>query len=211
MRDATAIVHVAPAAGARFTQYTVEFQEGGLLGLTGAECLVYVLEGELEIDGCSLEVDDYFYLPTGRGGTVSAKRAARAVVIERPYQRFVSPPTLDFFVGRERLIEPKPLNGDSSLQVRMLIPDTGRVDFALETMTYQPGGSLPRVEIYAAECSMLMLSGGGVARLGESWHRVTAGDVIWAAPHCPQWFGAFGKTPARHLIYKNWNLFSIAK
>jgi (S)-ureidoglycine aminohydrolase len=25
------------------------------------------------------------------------------------------------------------------------------------------------------------------------------------APYCPQWFGALGKTPAKYLIYKDWN------
>ncbi|MGA2216152.1 MAG: (S)-ureidoglycine aminohydrolase, partial [Bryobacteraceae bacterium] len=27
----------------------------------------------------------------------------------------------------------------------------------------------------------------------------------WMAPFCPQWFGALGKTPAKYLIYKDWN------
>ena len=31
MRKATAIVHIGPAGGARFTQYTVEFDAGGTL------------------------------------------------------------------------------------------------------------------------------------------------------------------------------------
>jgi (S)-ureidoglycine aminohydrolase len=25
------------------------------------------------------------------------------------------------------------------------------------------------------------------------------------APYCPQWFGAIGKTPAKYLIYKDWD------
>ena len=33
----------------------------------------------------------------------------------------------------------------------------------------------------------------------------TAGDFIWMGPYCPQWFGALGKTPAKYLIYKDWN------
>jgi (S)-ureidoglycine aminohydrolase len=73
----------------------------------------------------------------------------------------------------------------------------------LNTITCQPGASLPSVEMHAAGCSQLVLSGGGVFRLGEDWHRVTAGDFIWVAPHCPQWFGALGKTPAKLLVYKN--------
>jgi len=55
------------------------------------------------------------------------------------------------------------------------------------------------------EHGLLMLAGGGIYRLGDHWYSVTAGDFIWMAPYCPQWFGAIGKTPAKYLIYKDWN------
>jgi (S)-ureidoglycine aminohydrolase len=51
----------------------------------------------------------------------------------------------------------------------------------------------------------MMLAGGGIYRLGDHWYPVMAGDFIWMAPYCPQWFGAIGKTPAQYLIYKDWN------
>jgi (S)-ureidoglycine aminohydrolase len=54
------------------------------------------------------------------------------------------------------------------------------------------------------EHGLLMLDGGGVYRLDESWYSVSAGDVIWIGPFCPQWFGAIGRQNARYLIYKNW-------
>jgi len=47
MQRATAIVHVAPASGARFTQYTAELEAGGSLGPTTLQRFVYVLDGEL--------------------------------------------------------------------------------------------------------------------------------------------------------------------
>ncbi len=72
-------------------------------------------------------------------------------------------------------------------------------------MTYQPGAALPMVEIHVMEHGLLMLAGGGIYRLGDYWYPVTAGDFIWMAPYCPQWFGALGKTPAKYLIYKDWN------
>src|SRR5580704_4433386 len=53
MSNATAIVHVAPAAGARFTQYTTEFEAGGSLGATPAQRFVYVIEGSLDTGGAS--------------------------------------------------------------------------------------------------------------------------------------------------------------
>ena len=39
---------------------------------------------------------------------------------------------------------------------------------------------------------MLMLQGMGVYRLDDQWYPVQAGDVIWMAPYCPQWFIAGG-------------------
>ena len=95
--------------------------------------------------------------------------------------------------------------GDDALQVRPLLPDTMAFDFAVNTMTYQPGAALSMVEIHVMEHGLLMLEGGGIYRLDDDWHPVTAGDFIWMAPYCPQWFGALGKTPAKYLIYKDWN------
>ena len=44
-----------------------------------------------------------------------------------------------------------------------------------------------------------------VVKVGDAWYPVTQGDFIYMAPYCPQWFGALGKTPAKYLIYKDWN------
>ena len=77
-------------------------------------------------------------------------------------------------------------------------------------MTYQPGAALSMVEIHVMEHGLLMLEGGGIYRLGDSWYPVTAGDFIWMAPYCPQWFGAIGKTPAKYLIYKDSNRHPLA-
>ncbi len=51
------------------------------------------------------------------------------------------------------------------------------------------------VEIHVMEHGLLMLEGGGIYRLGDRWYPVTAGDFIWMAPYCPQWFGALGRRP----------------
>ena len=50
-----------------------------------------------------------------------------------------------------------------------------------------------------------MLQGGGIYRLGDHWYALPAGDFIWMAAFCPQWFGALGRQPAKYLIYKNTN------
>ena len=64
-------------------------------------------------------------------------------------------------------------------------------------MTYAPGASLSQVEVHTMEHGLLMLEGGGIYRLSDHWYPTTAGDAIWMAPFCPQWFGAIGKTPRK--------------
>ncbi len=205
MRKATAIVHIAPAIGARFTQYTAEFEAGGWLESAAAQRFVYVLEGQVEVDGASLTRGDYAYLPPEHAAAVSAKSAARAAIIEKPYQPLSGISAPVYVTGRESGIAAAPLMGDQSLEVRALLPDHASFDFAVNTMTYLPGATLPMVEIHVMEHGLLMLSGGGIYRLGDSWYPVAEGDFIWMAPFCPQWFGALGKTPAKYLIYKDWN------
>jgi (S)-ureidoglycine aminohydrolase len=208
MVRATAIVHAAPALGAAFTQYTAEFEPGGSLGPAAAQRFLYVLEGEIVLqDGRKkhrLPSGDYAYLPDG-SSTISAAAASRVAVIEKVYQpvRGLHAPKL--LLGDEDSIPPEPLLGDDWLTVRKLLPEDPAFDFAVNTMTYAPGASLPMVEIHVMEHGLLMLEGGGIYRLDDRWYSASAGDFIWMGPYCPQWFGALGKTPAKYLIYKDWN------
>jgi (S)-ureidoglycine aminohydrolase len=205
MQKATAIVHAAPAIGARFTQYTVEFEIGGLLPPASAQRFLYVIEGEVEVNGTVLAPGGYGYFPADHAAEVSAKSVARAAIIEKAYQPLPGVSAPDFFIGRENQVAAAALMGDDALQVRALLPDHPSFDFAVNTMTYLPGAALPMVEIHVMEHGLLMLRGGGIYRLGDSWYPVAEGDFIWMAPYCPQWFGALGKTPAKYLIYKDWN------
>jgi len=205
MQKATAIIHISPAMGARFMQYTAEFEAGGTLAPASVQRFLYVLEGELKVDGAVLARGDYAYFPTNQAAVVSAKSPARAAIIEKPYQPLPGVSAPACFKGRESDVAATPLMGDDALQVRALIPDNSSFDFAVNTMTYLPGATLPMVEIHVMEHGLLMLYGGGIYRLGEFWYPVAEGDFIWMGPFCPQWFGALGKTPAKYLIYKDWN------
>ena len=203
MRKATAIIHAAPALGAAFTQYTAEFETGGTLGPASTQRFIYVLSGKLKVLGKTLGSGEYAYLPLGEE-PVMATKAARASVIEKPYEPHGEPPAA--FIGNETAIAPIPLMGDPWVEVRPLIPaGEWSFDFAVNTMTFQPGASLPMVEVHVMEHGLQMLEGGGIYRLGDQWYPATAGDFIWMGPYCPQWFGAIGKTPAKYLIYKDWN------
>lgn len=217
MKSCMAIVHAATAMNAGFTQYTAEFEAGGELGGSAAQRFVFVLEGavKLEINDerspqnktrqHELQARGYAYLPEGFGHRISALQPSRVVVIEKAHEMLESfaPPRL--IVSHEDEIVSHPLGDDPDLQVKCLLPDDMSFDFAVNTMVYQPGTALSMVEMHVMEHGLLMLEGGGIYRLGDSWYPVTAGDFIWMAPWCPQWFGALGKVPAKYLIYKNWN------
>jgi (S)-ureidoglycine aminohydrolase len=205
MQKATAIVHAAPAVGAQFTQYTAEFEVGGSVGPALVQRFVYVIEGELKTGDAVLSRGDYAYFPPEHATTVSAKSAARAAIIEKPYLALPGVPAPACFTGRESDVVSTPLMGEDALQVRALVPGNPSFDFAVNTMTFLPGATLPMVEIHVMEHGLLMLAGGGIYRLGDCWYPVAEGDFIWMAPYCPQWFGALGKTPAKYLIYKDWN------
>ncbi len=199
MKSATAIVHASPAIGARFTQYTAEFEAGGLVPGCEMQRFVYVIEGTLH----GMKAGDYAWFPSGV--ELAAESTARAAVIEKAYQPLPGTSMPACIQGSESLVAPTALMGDPDLEVRSLIPADPAFDLAVNTMTFRPGATLPMVEIHVMEHGLLMLEGAGIYRLGDHWYPVAQGDFIWMAPWLPQWFGALGKTPTKYLIYKDWN------
>jgi (S)-ureidoglycine aminohydrolase len=201
--------------GARFTEYTAELEAGGELRSTGAQRFAFVVDGNIRIlaDGKSydLATDGYAYAAPNDAHRIIAVTKSRIVVIEKPYQSEADLDVPDLFVSHAHDVTPQALNGDPDLQVQVLLPEKPQFDFAMNLMTFQPGASLSLVEIHVMEHGLVMLNGGGIYRLDECWYPVTAGDFIWMAPYCPQWFGALGKQPARYLIYKDWNRLPEAR
>ncbi len=209
MKNAQAIVHTGNALGAKFAQYTVEFEKGGELGATAAQRFLFVLQGAIRA-ACggqehSLAANGYAYVPAGVVHRVTALEPSRVAVIEKSYLPLENVPLPQAIFSSESAVLAEALDGVPDLQVRHLLPDEMGFDFAVNTMLYQPGAALRMVEMHVMEHGLLMLEGGGIYRLGDSWYPVTAGDFIWMAPWCPQWFGAIGKVPAKYLIYKDWN------
>ena len=214
MSKCSAVVHVGPAVGARFTEYSAEFAIGGELGYTRAQRFIFVTEGDVQVnaDGNQhkLSAHGYAYLPEGFGHQVTATQVSRAIIIEKPYQALDSVASPHPIFSTEDAVPPHPLENDIHLQVRCLLPDDMSFDFAVNTMVYQPGAALPMVEMHVMEHGLIMLEGGGIYRLDNSWYPVTAGDFIWMGPWCPQWFGAIGRVPTKYLIYKDWNRHPLA-
>lgn len=209
MKRCTAIVHIGPALGAAFTEYTAEFERGGDLGAPSGQRFIYVIEGAVNVafgrKSRELGPGAFAYLPEGLSHRVRAAAASRVAVIEKPYRKLKSVQSPSAIVSHEDEVSAHALGDDPDLQVKCFLPDEIAFDFAVNTMLYQPGAALSMVEMHIMEHGLIMLEGGGIYRLGDSWYPVTAGDFIWMGPWCPQWFGAIGKLPAKYLIYKDWN------
>ncbi len=210
-----AVVHTSAAGGANFTQYSAELEQGGTLAPTVDQRFVFLIDGSAQIlltvtdskqqATYSLHPRSFAYLPANAAATLTAIEPVHAAIIEKRYEPHPTlPPPLAVF-GHEDAAPATALMGDADLEVRALLPDSPAFDFAVNVMTYQPGAALPMVEVHVMEHGLLMLAGGGIYRLGDHWYPVTAGDFIWMAPFCPQWFGALGKQPAKYLIYKDFN------
>ena len=207
-----AIVHASPRLGAEFLQYTAELETGGSILPTEDQRFLWVLDGALEVAlqpdslPAALGPAEFLYLPQSSAATIFAR------VSNAPsrHRKKVSDPRRRTRAGgrssgREADLVAVPLGGDPNVTVKSLLPQDPAFDFAVNTMTYAPGASLAQVEVHHMEHGLLMLEGQGTYRLGDDRHSVQAGDFIWMAPYCPQWFMAEGETSAKYLIYKDWN------
>ena len=157
MRHATGIIHVAPAAGAGFTQYTAELENNGAMGMVpvATQRFLYVVEGSvhLHVHGKDhvLAAGGYAYLPPGTEHSIRAAKKSRLAVIEKVYKVAGGTPEGEVIIGKEQNVPPTALNGDAWLQVRPLLPESPSIDFAVNTMEYQPGASLSQVEVHVME------------------------------------------------------------
>jgi (S)-ureidoglycine aminohydrolase len=206
------VVLVGPAIGARFSM-TLALMSGGAEAappLSGVERLLYVLEGEIQAGVDHLGPGGYVYVPPDHPHAISARRPARALILEREHLALDGAPPPHPVTGHESHVAPQPLLGDEAVEVRALLPDVPAFDMAVNTMTFAPGAALGQVEMHVMEHGLLVLDGRLVYRLGTSWYQIEGGDAIWMAPFCPQWCCAYGAGPARYLIYKDWNRDPLA-
>jgi len=80
MKNASAVVHIGPALGAAFTEYTAEFEPKGELGNAPAQRFIYVMEGALTLEAKGkrheLAARGYAYLPEDLSHKIVAKEKA---------------------------------------------------------------------------------------------------------------------------------------
>jgi (S)-ureidoglycine aminohydrolase len=204
------VTQISPAMGARFLQYVahVEAASSSAGAAAGVERFLYVLEGELEVEGRGLRVGGYAYFPADRAHRIQSRGAGKVLVIEKVFEpeNGAQP---EMAIGDEVGVASAAFMGDPDAQLKLLLPDAPTYDMAVNIFTYRPGAMLPQVECHVMEHGLVMLQGMGVYRLDDQWYPVQAGDVIWMAPYCPQWFIAGGKQASRYIYYKDVNRASI--
>jgi (S)-ureidoglycine aminohydrolase len=210
-----AIVQISAALGARFSQYLITLNDGGRGEgeTTDSSWFLFVVDGTVTLNGRTLDKGGFAYIPPSERyrveATASASEApatpATLLVFRKQYEPLATYEPPAFFAGHERDVAERPFLGDPHARLKVLIPDTMQADMAINIFTYDPGATLPFVESHVMEHGMMFLEGGGVYRLDADWHPVTAGDAIWIAAYCPQWFIAAGPGPARYIYYKDVN------
>lgn len=209
---AATVILINDTMGAKFAQLLVTFEEAGHAELSAndTETAGYFETGSatvtIEAEKKKCGAGGFFFAPAGKAWTITAAKAGTRVTLFQ--KKFVplagtAPPRA--IIGDAANVKSGPFLGDPDAQLKVLLPDEPAFDLALNVFTYQPGATLPFVETHVMEHGLLMLAGQGIYRLDDSWYPVAAGDVIWMAPYCPQWFVAMGKRPASYLYYKDVN------
>jgi (S)-ureidoglycine aminohydrolase len=207
------VTHITPAMGAAFAQFRLAFTEANDVARFPAnlqQTVIYVTSGVVRVQAGSvigkLEAGGFAYISQADALEIfSTGVAAQVTLFQKKYvpSSGLKPPAS--FLGSSAKITGQPFLGNPKALLQVLLPDEPAFDLAVNVFTYQPGATLPFVETHIMEHGLLMLSGQGVYRLEDSYYPVTAGDVIWMAPYCPQWFVAMGDEPASYLYYKDVN------
>jgi (S)-ureidoglycine aminohydrolase len=204
----TPYVLISAALGARLVQIVIDFEKGGGgHGETeGDELVLYVLNGRGSLNKAPLSSGSFAYVPPGTTFDFrSGANSTQVLLFRKNYEPLDGLEAPAFFTGQETDVAETPFHGNPRARLKTLLPDSPEFDLAVNIFTYDPGATLPFVETHVMEHGMLFLAGSGVYRLADDWHPVRAGDALWIAPYCPQWFIAAGPEPARYIYYKDVN------
>jgi (S)-ureidoglycine aminohydrolase len=212
-KNAVVIANISPVMnGPCFAQLQITLDEtsGGAGNTVALEHFYYVLAGKCsaKIGGkkFALTIGSYIFIPPKTnfefGG---AAKGTKLLVFQKKFEPLAGAKKISVIAGHERDVTGNPFLGNDDARLQVLLPDELAFDMAVNIFTYQPGATLPFVETHIMEHGLLMLRGQGVYRLDAEYYPVQAGDVIWMASFCPQWFVAMGKTPASYIYYKDVN------
>lgn len=210
-KNASAVIHISPEMGARFLQYTATMEAASGSASPGQDIqrFVYVLDGQCKLtlaakadESHVLSAGHFAFLPANVDHELSSVGVTSLFVIEKKFvsASYEAPEPV---IANSADVSGEPFMGDPDARLQTLLPIDPKFDMAVNIFTYQPGATLPQVEQHVMEHGLLMLAGQGVYRLVDDYHPVAAGDIIWMASYCPQWFVAMGKQPASYIYHKD--------
>lgn len=206
----TANVLISPAMGAGFSQLLLKFETADGVANFPAdenEHVILVETGELYVNwekgSTTLAAGGFLFAPPNTVLHLQGQTGSRITVYRKVYQKLPGLEAPEIFSGNARNIPGEPFLGNERARLQTLLPIDPRFDIAVNIFTYQPGATLPFVETHVMEHGLLMLAGQGIYRLEDCYYPVHAGDAIWMAPYCPQWFAAIGDQPASYLYHKD--------
>ena len=211
-KNAEAIVHITPAIGARFFQYTAILSADSTSNSAteaATQRFAYVLDGQVQIgeDAKSiqqkLEPGEYAFIPANSELKIFSDTGAQLEIFEKRYVPLAGTSTPKPVFGSRQSAPSEAFMGDPDAQLQVLLPKDPSFDMAVNLFTFQPGATLPLVEVHVMEHGLMLLDGCGVYRLDDCYYPIKAGDVIWMGSFCPQWWVAMGKTASTYLYYKD--------
>lgn len=203
--DARFVKLVTPRlAPARFGQYLIDAApQGSTLPLdTELEHFVYGLAGAGSVGGFELADEGFAYLPPGSDAVVELDPGARVLHLTRSYEPWPGLLAPAACGGHARAITAGATVVDGLWRRELLDPLSPAFDFNVSLMSFDAGVGLHQIEIHDEEHGLYMTAGGGDYLLDTETHPVQAGDFIYMAPYCPQWFRA-GERGGEYLLYKD--------
>jgi (S)-ureidoglycine aminohydrolase len=212
IEKAAPVILISPGMGAGLTQILITFQQSGFASFAADayERFAFVVRGSLrvQIDGHEqqLSEESYAFAPAGQKWRLFDPLAGTQInLFVKKYVALDNTPSPPCVIGHQSDVPSTPFMGDETARLQFLLPDTLSFDLGVNIFNYESGTRLPFVETHIMEHGLLMLEGEGIYRLEDAWYPVAAGDCIWMAPYCPQWFVAMGPTKSRYLYYKDIN------
>ena len=214
--------------GALFSMCLVKMPDGAEMGpaLEGVERFFLVLEGaviahappgtnrkDVRITSDKSGDCEYMFIPAHALSMTSAEqfRAEGATTIllfeqvyrPSPYAKEKKPEFTFGFIDEKPTLDP---GAPEVFTLRKLLPLEEAYDFNIHIMDFEPGQSLHCNEMHYNQHGMLILEGQGIYRLGQGegqWYHLRAGDAVYMAPYCPQWYAALEPGRTRYILYKD--------
>ena len=201
---ATVVKLATPRTGtARFGQYLLDLGlDAGTRERIGLEHEHFLLglDGAPSLDGEPLPAGAFAYAPPGHGLELAGP--GHVIWLKRAYEPAKGHTTPDAIRGHRD--ELPSITTDSGIVRRELIdPEDAAFDFNMSLLAFPPGATLGKVEVHDEEHGLYMTAGGGIYHLDGDDHEVVAGDFVYMAPYCPQYFTPAGPETAEYLLYKD--------